>query len=76
MPYLSKISYFTEISLIIGFLPASFAIFLLIAVIGASLRIFIQMARKEFRFYFAKGCCLDIMQTEDELEKVKYLFMY
>ena len=34
------------------------------------------MARKEFRFYFAKGCCLDIMQTEDELEKVKYLFMY
>ena len=74
IPYFSGTPYFWEITLLIGFFPYSFSIFLLIAVIAGSIRIFIQMARKEFRFYFAKGCCSIILETEDELEKVKYLF--
>jgi len=74
IPYFSETSYIWEISLLIGFFPYSFSIFLLIAVIAGSIRIFIQMSKKEFRFYFAKGCCSIILETEDELVKVKYLF--
>ena len=32
----------------------------------------LQVARKEFRFYFAKGC-VDLASNEDEIDMMKYL---
>jgi hypothetical protein len=41
--------------------------------IGIFLRIVTLRAKKEFRFYLAKGYCLLITKKKNELEKLKYL---
>jgi hypothetical protein len=43
--------------------------------IAAFLRIILQNLKREFRFYFAKGCCKVISANNDNLEKIKYLFL-
>lgn len=40
---------------------------------SAFLIILIQSGKKDFRFYFAKGCCKIISEKEDDLEKMRYL---
>jgi hypothetical protein len=43
--------------------------------IAAILRITTQNLKREFRFYFAKACCKIISGKNDEVEKMKYLFL-
>ena len=43
--------------------------------IAAFLRITLQNLKREFRFYFAKGCCKIISNKNDKVEKMKYLFL-
>jgi len=43
--------------------------------IAAILRITTQNLKKEFRFYFAKACCKIISGKNDEVKKMKYLFL-
>lgn len=43
--------------------------------IAAILRITLLNLKKEFRFYFAKGCCKIISANNDNVEKIKYLFL-
>jgi hypothetical protein len=48
------------------------------SVIAVSLRVFTLVGKKEFRFYFAKGCCEIISKssrTEDDVHNIKYLFL-
>jgi hypothetical protein len=42
---------------------------------GAFFRNMTQIVKKDFRFYFAKGCCKIISVKEDDLEKMKYLLL-
>jgi hypothetical protein len=44
-----------------------------VVAIGALVRIMTQIGKKDFRFYFAKGCCKIISEKEDSLEKLRYL---
>jgi hypothetical protein len=44
-------------------------------VIGALLRIVTQIARKEFRFYLAKGYCIVALKKEGDIDSIKYLFL-
>ena len=43
--------------------------------IAAILRIITHNFKREFRFYFAKACCKIISGKNDEVEKMKYLFL-
>ena len=43
--------------------------------IAAALRFTTLTLRNEFRFYFAKGCSKIILGKNDEIEKMKYLFL-
>jgi hypothetical protein len=43
--------------------------------IAAFLRLITQNLKREFRFYFAKACCKIISEKNDEVEKMKYLFL-
>lgn len=43
--------------------------------IAAILRIATQNLKREFRFYFAKGCCKIMSNKNDKVEKTKYLFL-
>ena len=43
--------------------------------IAAILRITTQNLKRDFRFYFAKGCCKIISHKNEEVEKMKYLFL-
>jgi hypothetical protein len=43
--------------------------------IAALLRITTQRSKSEFRFYFAKSCCKIITTKNNEVEKMKYLFL-
>ena len=43
------------------------------AVIAGLLRITFQIVRREFRFYFAKGCFSITIHKEKEFEKIRYL---
>jgi hypothetical protein len=43
--------------------------------IAAILRIATQNLKREFRFYFAKGCCKIMSNKNDKVEKIKYLFL-
>ena len=43
--------------------------------IAAILRITTQNLKREFRFYFAKACGKIILDKNDEVEKMKYLFL-
>lgn len=40
---------------------------------GALLRIMTQIGKKDYRLYFAKGCCKIISEKRDCLEKMRYL---
>jgi hypothetical protein len=42
---------------------------------GVLLRIATLQIKKEFRFYFAKGCCEIISNREDDVQRMKYLFL-
>lgn len=56
------------------FLPVFYLQFLVYdIVIGAGLRFLTQIAKKEFRFYLAKGYCIIATKKEDEFEKSRYL---
>lgn len=46
---------------------------LLFISIGGILRIVTQKSKKEFRFYFAKACCIIISEKKDDFDKMKYL---
>ena len=69
----------------IGSIPIHLEIFFPLAtiqfiysVIAVSLRFFTLVGKKEFRFYFAKGCCEIISKssrTEDDVRIIKYLFL-
>jgi hypothetical protein len=39
------------------------------------LRIVTLLGKKEFRFYYAKGCCEIISKMGDDVQKMKYLFL-
>ena len=43
--------------------------------IASILRITTQNLKKEFRFYFAKACCKIILNKNDKVEKMNYLFL-
>lgn len=43
--------------------------------IAAILRITTQNLKREFRFYFAKACCKIMSGKNDQVEKMKYLFL-
>jgi hypothetical protein len=48
------------------------------SVIAVSLRVFTLVGKKEFRFYFAKGCCEIISKSsraKDDVRIIKYLFL-
>ncbi len=42
---------------------------------GGLFRIMTQIGKKEFRLYFARGCCMIILKSEDSLVKMNYLLM-
>ena len=46
---------------------------LFLVVPGGFLRLILLIARKEFRFYFAKGCFSIMTQKEEDLAKMRYL---
>jgi hypothetical protein len=46
----------------------------ILAFIGAGLRVLTLVAKREFRFYVAKGYCIIATKKEDEFEKPGYLF--
>ena len=50
-----------------------FTIFLSPTFIGAGLRILTQVAKKESRFYLAKGYCIIATKKEDEFQQTRYL---
>jgi hypothetical protein len=45
------------------------------AIIGVFLRFATQVGKKEFRFYFAKGCCEIMLTKAKDVEKMKYLYL-
>lgn len=46
---------------------------ILIATVGAGLRILTHFMHKEYRYYLAKGYCITVTQKEDDFEKANYL---
>ena len=46
-----------------------------LVVIGVFFRIVTQVGKKEFRFYFAKGCCKIMSRKGDDIENMKYLYL-
>lgn len=48
---------------------------LTIIVIAGLTRIFLQVMKKDFRWYFAKGCFMTASQKEDDVEKMKYIIL-
>jgi hypothetical protein len=42
---------------------------------GGVVRILVQVVKRDFRYYFAKGCCKIAIKRTDEFEKIKYLFL-
>jgi hypothetical protein len=56
----------------------SFAVWVssITVVTGALFRITTQIGKKEFRFYLAKAYCTIVLKKEDELDKMKYLFLF
>jgi hypothetical protein len=52
-----------------------FSTILIYIAIAAFLRITLQNLKREFRFYFAKGCCKILSTKNDKVEKMKYLFL-
>jgi hypothetical protein len=60
------------------YIPWTFAFLgrsLLLVVPGGLLWIILHVARKEFRFYFAKACFLITSKEKDDYKKVRYLLM-
>ena len=50
-------------------------IFSMAITMGSALRFTTYLAKKEFRFYLAKGYCLIARNNDDELDKIKYLLL-
>jgi hypothetical protein len=46
-----------------------------LVVIGVFFRIVTQVGKKEFRFYFAKGCCKIMSRKGGDVENMKYLYL-
>jgi hypothetical protein len=75
LTYQFQVSSYHPISnylLLIALVEAIFASSLASAM-GTIVRIATQLAKKEFRFYLAKGYCILVSMNEGELDKMKYL---
>ena len=44
-------------------------------IIGTFLRYITQVGKREFSFYFARGCCEIIQRVGNDVEKMKYLYL-
>ena len=57
-----------------GFLWMGIKIILTYVTIAALIRIITQIAKKDYRFYFAKAYCQIISEKRNNFEKIEYLF--